>query len=69
MDKNIGIVKELDKLGRIVIPKELRDRFGITKEVEMIATEFGILVKSPEYMLIKISNDVESQLTNNDMCE
>ena len=48
-----GIKKEIDKLGRIVIPKEFRERFGIEKEVEIIATESGILIRSPEYILVK----------------
>ena len=26
MNKNAGVIKEVDKLGRIVIPKEFRDR-------------------------------------------
>ena len=45
--------KEIDRLGRIVIPKEFRERFGIEKEVEIIATESGILIRSPEYILVK----------------
>ena len=49
----IGIVKEFDKLGRIVIPKELRTRYGFVENVEIIATKEGILLKSPEYYLIK----------------
>ncbi|MBE6538513.1 MAG: division/cell wall cluster transcriptional repressor MraZ [Ruminococcaceae bacterium] len=52
----IGIIKEIDKLGRIVIPKELRDRFGITENVEIIATEIGIVLRSPEYKLIRADN-------------
>ena len=50
----IGIIKELDKLGRIVIPKDFRDRFGLTKEVEIVATKEGILLRNTEYKLIKI---------------
>ena len=50
----IGFIKELDKLGRIVIPKELRDRFGLSDNVEVIATEEGILLRSPKYKLIPI---------------
>ena len=49
----IGILKEFDKLGRIVIPKELRDRFALQDKVEIIATKNGILLKSPEYYLCK----------------
>ena len=47
----IGIIKEFDKLGRIVIPKELRERYALTGAVEIIATENGILIKNPEYVL------------------
>ena len=53
MYNRVGIVKELDKLGRIVIPKEFRDRLGIDKEVEIIVTENGILIRNPEYILVK----------------
>ena len=52
MDK-IGIVKEFDKLGRIVIPKELRERYGLTQTVEIVATKDGILLKSQEYVLVE----------------
>ena len=52
MDK-IGIIKEFDKLGRIVIPKELRERYGLTQTVEIVATKEGILLKSQEYVLVE----------------
>ncbi len=51
--EKIGIIKELDGLGRLVIPKELRERFGISKRVELVVTKDGILLKSPEYELVK----------------
>lgn len=54
MDNFVGIIKEIDKLGRIVIPKELRERYGLTECVEMVATEEGIILKNPEYVLVKI---------------
>ena len=53
MDR-IGIIKEIDKLGRIVIPKELRERFGFTDRVEVVATQSGIVLKNPEYELVQI---------------
>ncbi|MBQ8689429.1 MAG: hypothetical protein IJ515_03600 [Clostridia bacterium] len=31
--KNVGITKGIDKLGRIVIPKELREHFGKNRAV------------------------------------
>ena len=52
MDK-IGILKSFDKLGRIVIPKELRERYALNDEVEIIATKDGVLIKNPEYTLKK----------------
>ena len=50
-DAMIGIIKEFDKLGRIVIPKELRDRYGLHGKVEVVATKDGILLQSPRYVL------------------
>ena len=52
MDK-IGIKKEIDKLGRICIPKEMRILFNLEKEVELQITNEGILIKNPEYVLVK----------------
>ena len=49
----IGITKEIDSLGRICIPKELRTRFKLEKEVELVTTPEGILLKNPEYILVK----------------
>ena len=51
--EEIGILKEFDKLGRIVVPKEMRERYGLTEKVEIVATKEGVLLKSPEYVLIK----------------
>ena len=55
----VGITKEVDALGRIVIPKELRERFGLIQNVEIIATEFGILIRNPEYRLVKADDTEE----------
>ena len=48
-----GIIKEIDNLGRLVIPKEFRERFHLDKEVEILATENGVLIRNPEYVLVK----------------
>ena len=53
MDKNIDIIKEIDRLGRIVIPKEYRERLNLTNEVEIVLTKEGVLIKNPEYVLVK----------------
>ena len=49
----VGIIKEIDKLGRIVIPKEFRERFGMEKEVEILVTEEGVLIRNSEYILVR----------------
>jgi bifunctional DNA-binding transcriptional regulator/antitoxin component of YhaV-PrlF toxin-antitoxin module len=51
--ENIGVIKQFDKLGRLVIPKELRERYALSNGVEIVATREGILLKSPEYVLMK----------------
>lgn len=53
MDKSIGVIKEIDKLGRIVIPKEFRERLMLERQVELILTKDGILIRSPLYVLTK----------------
>ena len=52
----VGIIKEFDKLGRIVIPKDLRERFALDNKVEIIATKEGVLIQNPQYLLIKREN-------------
>ncbi len=48
-----GIIKEIDNLGRLHIPKEIRKRLGLGKNVELIVTLNGLLIKSQEYYLAK----------------
>ena len=50
-----GIKKEIDKLGRLQIPKELRGRYRLVKEVELLATDGGLLIRDPKYKLTKIT--------------
>ena len=51
--EKIGIKKEIDKLGRLQIPKDIRNTLGLTNEIEIIVTSNGLLIKSTEYTLIK----------------
>jgi AbrB family looped-hinge helix DNA binding protein len=51
--EKIGVKKEIDKLGRICIPKEMRRLFNLENEVELQITNEGILLKNPEYVLVK----------------
>ena len=59
--EKIGVIKKFDKLDRFVIPKSLRERYGIEKEVELIATAEGILIKNPEFVLVPLSTTDESE--------
>ena len=56
MDK-IGVIKQIDNLGRIQIPMEIRKRIGLLCEVELIITKEGLLIKNPEYELVKKQSD------------
>lgn len=51
-EHSVGIKKEIDGLGRMVIPKELRELYHLDGEVELVATEEGVLVRNPEYVLV-----------------
>mgnify|MGYP002601692059 FL=1 len=45
----IGIVRKVDSLGRVTLPKELRRVFKLDKddEIEILATDEGILLRIP----------------------
>ena len=51
--ERIGIIKEIDNLGRLQIPKEIRKRLGLLEKVELVTTKDGLLIKSIEYELIR----------------
>ena len=50
----IGIMKDIDNLGRLQIPKDIRKRLGLGNRVQLVLTEEGLLIKSDEYKLVKI---------------
>ena len=54
MKNTPGIIKEIDKIGRIVIPKEFRERLDLENNVEVILTENGVLIRNPEYILVEL---------------
>lgn len=59
---DVGIIKKFDRLGRIVIPKELRVRFGLDDRVEIVATKDGVLLRSEQYTLVrKFNREQEKQ--------
>lgn len=52
MEKRIGVQKEIDRLGRLVIPKEMRDTLKLGEIVELVMTEEGVLVRNPHFKLV-----------------
>ena len=57
MNKSVGIMKEIDHLGRIVIPKDFRDRLSLEKSVEVILTKDGVLIRNPKYTLVEVEKN------------
>jgi len=55
--KQIGVIKEIDNLGRIVVPKEMRDLFGFDRRVEVVVTHEGVLIRNPKYILVEKKED------------
>ena len=53
MNNGIGVLKEVDNLGRLVIPKEMRDSFKLNEIVELVVTKDGILIRNPKYEVIE----------------
>ena len=53
MFQEIRITKEIDRLGRILIPKDIRERLALEDSVELILTSEGLLIRNPKYALIK----------------
>ena len=52
----IGIVKKIDNLGRVTIPKEFRTLYGFDKNVEVVPNEDGVLIRNPKYILVEKEN-------------
>ena len=53
--ENVGVIKEIDRLGRIVIPKDYREIMFLDDKVEVVLTKDGVLIRNPEYTLVKIA--------------
>jgi AbrB family looped-hinge helix DNA binding protein len=60
MNDKIGVMKEIDSLGRLVIPKEIRETFKLDKCVEIIITKEGILLRNPKYEIVE-KNETEAK--------
>ena len=64
-----GIIRRIDDLGRVVVPRDLRKSFGLQEgtPLEVCATEEGILFKKydPGITLMDIVKNLESALDDN----
>ena len=63
---NIGIVRKVDSLGRVTLPKELRRVFCLDKDsqIEILATDQGIFLRVPN-IDIKRNNMEEREVIRN----
>lgn len=61
MKRDIGIFREMDKLGRIVIPIEFRSTFKLENEVEILATDEGVLIRNPKYKVVLIDENYPNE--------
>ena len=61
MKKYLGIKREIDKLGRIVLPIEYRNTFKLKNAVEILATDEGILIRNPKYRIILADEDEQAK--------
>ncbi len=53
----VGIKREIDATGRLCVPKEMRELFKLSGEVELIVTPEGVLLRNPEYVLMRIAKE------------
>lgn len=62
MAKSTGIVRKIDELGRVVLPKELRKTFGLEKNapVEIFTNESQIILQkyNPSCMICDSCEDI-----------
>jgi len=50
---HVGVVAEVDHLGRVHLPKKMREVYALEGEIEIVLVEDGILLRSPRYMLVE----------------
>lgn len=63
---NIGIVRKVDSLGRVTLPKELRRVFCLDKDsqIEILATNQGILLRVPNIEIKRTDRNGGAVLLN-----
>ena len=63
---NIGILRKVDSLGRVTLPKELRRVFCLDKDsqIEILATDQGILLRVPNIEIKRTDRNGGAVLLN-----
>ena len=63
---NIGILRKVDSLGRVTLPKELRRVFCLDKDsqIEILATDQGILLRVPNIEIKRTDRNEGAVLLN-----
>lgn len=63
---NIGIVRKVDSLGRVTLPKELRRVFCLDKDsqIEILATDQEILLRVPNIEIKRTDRNGGAVLLN-----
>jgi len=59
VEMRVGMLVNVDKLGRVVIPKGYREFYHIEKNGKLclIDTADGLLITNPKYKVVKIEQD------------
>lgn len=55
--KHIGITKKVDNLGRLTIPKEIREMYHLEEEAELVLTDDGVLLRNPSYTVVRTEDN------------
>ncbi len=57
----VGILRKIDELGRVTLPKEYRDFYHLDTgtTICILATTEGVLVTNPKYKVIEIQEKDE----------
>jgi len=58
----VGLYLEFDKKGRILIPKEIREKLG-SKRLKLIVREDGVIELHPVYDPLKLKSSVKLPFT------
>jgi len=66
-----SIEKEIDNLGRIVLPKKFRDKLGLTtnSKVNLSLNESTITITSTEHRCILCNNPISEHYDNMRLCK